>query len=307
MAGIDRLHLLPVSNRVSAETVLKVSPSGEVVACDFYVEGAERGQEEPGGYRIGRLLNVDHHAPTARMSRMVSSTNLAIAQVQAAPADADARMVINHTDCDSILSSAIMAGLLPPDPRYGAAAIAADHTGDEDPIADLLQAIDPFRDVSFSLRSLRALERGELLDPAALERLDDRRRRRERAERYVAEGRFRATGCVRWAALDGPMDATFFAALLPDACVILAAIPLRGQPGRWEMKARLGLAAPAGMSLHDLRIGEWDPAFGGRWNAGANRRAGGTTIPIEAYAAELWRRIAIRHPTAGGEAKRAGG
>lgn len=130
--------------------------------------------------------------------------------------------------------------------------------------------------------------------------MDDRRRRRERAERYVAEGRFRSTGCVRWGTLDHVIDSTFFAALLPDACVILAAMPLRGQPDRWEVKVRLGPAAPAGMTLHDLRIGEWDPAFGGRWIAGANRRAGGTTIPIEAYAAELWRRIAVRHPPAGG-------
>jgi hypothetical protein len=306
MAGIDRLRLLPAFSRISAEKVLEASLSGEVVACDFYVEGAERGREEPGGYRIGRLLNVDHHAPTPRMSRMVSSTNLAIAQAEAAPIDPGAQVVINHTDCDSILSSAIVAGLLPADPRYGSAAIAADHTGDEDPIADLLQAIDPFRDPAFSLRSLRALERGAPLDPSALERMDDRRRRRERAERYVAEGRFRSTGCVRWGTLDDVIDSTFFAALLPDACVILAAMPLRGQPDRWEVKVRLGLAAPAEMTLHDLRIGEWDPAFGGRWNAGANRRAGGTTIPIEAYAAELWRRIGLRHPAAGGGAGNAG-
>jgi hypothetical protein len=299
MTGIDRLYLLPASNRMPAEKVLEVRPAGEVIACDFYVDGAEEGEEVPGGYRLGRLLNVDHHAPTRRMARMVSSTNLAIAQVEAGPVDPDAAVVINHADCDTILSSAIMAGLLAPDPRYGAAAIAADHTGEEDPIADLLQALDALRDPALSLRSLRALERGEPLDAVALERTDDRRRRREHAERYVAEGRFRSCGCVRWATLNDVVDAAFFPALLPDACVIVAAMPLRGHPGRWEVKVRLGLAAPAGLTLHDLRIADWDPAFGGRWNAGANRRAGGTSIRAEAYAAELWRRISLLHPPAG--------
>jgi hypothetical protein len=64
-----------------------------------------------------------------------------------------------------------------------------------------------------------------------------------------------------------------------------------GVEGRREAKLRLGLAAPPGLSLHDLRIEEFDSAFGGRWNAGANRRAGGTTLPMDAYAAALEQRL----------------
>lgn len=46
----------------------------------------------------------------------------------ASPADC---VVINHTDCDSVLSSAIIRGILPPEKRFGDAAIAADHTGEK--------------------------------------------------------------------------------------------------------------------------------------------------------------------------------
>lgn len=285
--GSERLLLLPARNPMRPESVLAAKADGLVVACDFHVEGAEAGTEVPGGYQLGRILNVDHHAPTQRMARIVSSTNLAIAQVHAAHADPDAAIVLNHTDCDSILSGAIMAGLLPPDPRFGEAAIAADHTGEEDPIADLLQALQPCRDPGLSLRSLAALRNGDPLEPVAAERLASRLQDRGRAERYVSEERFHSAGCVRWAVLERAIDGTFLPSLLPDACVILLATPMKGDAGRWEAKLRLGLAAPEGFSLHDLGIGDFDPGFGCRWNAGSNKRAGGTPLPAADYAVRL--------------------
>lgn len=273
------------------DVVLGIKPSGTIVACDFYVEGVELGEEVPGGYRLGRLLNVDHHAPTPRMSRIISSTNLAVAQVAAEPVDGRAAVVLNHTDCDSVLSGAIMAGLIFPEQHYGAAAIAADHTGEENRIADLLQALEPFRDPWLSLRNLDALERGKRLDDLVPEQLEERGRHRRRAERYVMDGHFQSTGGLAWAILDRVVDATFFPALLPNACLILLAMPMPERSNRWEAKLRLGLAAPPGMTLHDLGISDFDPAFGGRWNAGSNRRAGGTSLPVESYAAMLCQRI----------------
>lgn len=66
-------------------------------------------------------------------------------------------VVIDHSDCDSILCAWLVSGRLEPDDRFGAAAIAADHTGAADPIADLLQAIEYRRDLELSFRSLNTL------------------------------------------------------------------------------------------------------------------------------------------------------
>jgi hypothetical protein len=170
MAESRSPRLIDISRSVSPDTLLGLVPEGRITACDFYVSGAETGLEVPGGYQLGRILNIDHHAPAARMARQVSSTNLALEHLAGSgdPAPADA-VVINHTDCDNVLSAALLCGLLEPDARYGAAAIAADHTGQENPIADLLQALDPLRDFEFSLNSLTLLERGQPLSPTAAE------------------------------------------------------------------------------------------------------------------------------------------
>jgi hypothetical protein len=57
------------------------------------------------------------------------------------------------------------------------------------------------------------------------------------------------------------------------------------------MKLRLGTRAPEGFTLHDLHMTDFDPAYGGRWNAGSNARAGGTTIPPARYAEEVRQRL----------------
>jgi hypothetical protein len=289
------VFLLESNNVTLPETVLAVAPSGTVYACDFYVTGAEDGAEMVGGYRLGRLVNVDHHAPTDRMARPVSSANLAIAHVGvfgvAGPGDS---VVVNHTDCDSVLSSAILIGELAPEARFGNAAVAADHTGAENKIADLLQALDHSRDRDLSLRNLRLLLAERPVEPAAEAALADRRRKRERAKQAVADGKFRRLGGLAWAELDEAIDGEFFPALLPQAIVILVASPRRGCPGRWETKLRLGMAAPEGLSLHHLDLLVLDPHYGGRWNAGSNRRGGGTEMRPERYAEELARRLAER-------------
>ncbi len=67
---------------------------------------------------------------------------------------------------------------------------------------------------------------------------------------------------------------------------------LRFKSSRIERsKIRLGPAAIAGSSLHQLGIREFDPAFGGRWNAGSNTPNLGTSIHPEAYKAELLKRL----------------
>ena len=59
---------------------------------------------------------------------------------------------------------------------------------------------------------------------------------------------------------------------------------------------RLGLAAPAGFSLHALKTDDFDPDYGGRWNAGSNKRGRvGTLLSPETYAANLARALNAGH------------
>jgi len=256
---------------------------GPVVACDFYIEGAELGQEIPGGYDIDGVINIDHHAPSTRMMRHVSSTNLAIEQMHHdRHPPRDGMVFISHTDCDSVLSSAIMAGELECDSIFGEAAIAADHTGAPNGIADVLQSLEPRRDLYFSLRNLRKLLSGEPLDRTAQPFYAERLKKREAAEAAVAKRKIQLDGSLAHGILERKIDGEFFPAKLPDAALILLLSP-RIDSNRWDAKMRLGLGAPEGVSLHDLRSKRFDPAFAGRWNAGSNARNGGTDMKPDDY------------------------
>ncbi|HZJ00818.1 MAG TPA: hypothetical protein VFD22_09155 [Gemmatimonadaceae bacterium] len=256
---------------------------GPVVACDFYIEGAELAREIPGGYEIDGVMNIDHHAPALRMMRHVSSTNLAIDQVnQAGKIKPGGMVFVSHTDCDSVLSSAIMAGELEPEERFGEAAIAADHTGVKNEIADVLQSLEPRRDLYFSLRNLRKLMDGQPLDWTAQPFYADRLRKREAAENLVAKKKVHMDGPLAHAVLDMKIDGELLPAKLPEAALILL-LSARTDSSRWDAKIRLGNRAPTGASLRQLRMKRFDPAFVGRWNAGSNARNGGTDVRPEEY------------------------
>jgi hypothetical protein len=81
-------------------------------------------------------------------------------------------------------------------------------------------------------------------------------------------------------------DGAFLPALLPNASVILLGSPFRDkdgniQEGIREVKVRLGKNAPEGITLHALKLNETPMRFGGRWNAGSNKRSGGTKLSLE--------------------------
>jgi len=233
------------------------------------------------------------------MSRAVSATNLALdwraantnAPAESRQADEQAIVVINHTDCDSILSSGIASGRLDALPAYGRAALAADHTGEENAIADALQALEPWRDVELSFATLRAVESGAPLREQAREALARWRHKRDCAAHYAAQGTVASDGLMAFGILDGEIDGIFFPPLPPDAVLILLAVPKPNEFGCWLMKLRLGARAPEGFTIHDLHITDFDRAYGGRWNAGSNARASGTTIPPARYADEVRRRL----------------
>ncbi|MEO5589066.1 MAG: hypothetical protein ABIS03_05725 [Gemmatimonadaceae bacterium] len=293
------IRLVEHQETFTSEWLADLSPAG-VVACDFYVAGAESAKSVIGGYSFGKVLNIDHHAPTAEMSRHVSSTNLALARIRACGREPDTSLiVISHTDCDSVLSSAVMSGQLPPDDVFGDAAIAADHTGEPNDLADLLQGLDdcwdkknPRDPLYFIDVARRFVNEGELsLDAAGRAALADRQRKRAAAAAAVARGDITVSNGLGFGLLTEKLDGEFFPDLLRDALVILLLTPRRENPSRWDAKFRLGHAAPSGSSLHQLGILEFDPAFGGRWNAGSNTRNLGTSIHPEAYKAELLERL----------------
>ncbi len=256
---------------------------GPVIACDFYIEGAEFGVEVPGGYDIDGVLNIDHHAPSQRMMRKISSTNLAIAQIRdTGEPPHDGMVFITHVDCDSVLSSAISAGEIEPDQRFGEAAIAADHTGSPDHIADVLQSLEPRRDLYFSLRNLRKLLNGEPLDRTAQPFYEERLRKRDAAEKVVESRKVQLDGCLAHGVLEKKLDGEFFPAKLPQAALILL-MSRRTDSTHWDARLRLGYTAPEGATINHLRLGQFDPAFAGRWNAGSNSRNGGTSLHPDEY------------------------
>ena len=281
--------LMPLRAIVKVDEVLAVTGAQRILVADCYIAGCERWTGRPWGWETvvqGRtIINVDHHAADDRFYRHVSSGNLAIEyRLHHEPADT---VVINHTDCDSVISSAILCGLLEPKPAYGDAVIAADHTGAVDLIADLLQSLDAPRDYACSLRNLKLLENGQHLEPAVEALMEDRRRERALAAQLVAQGAFEPVGRVAVATLpfEQRVSGEFLPALLPSAWVIVSGTPM----GRelWETKIRLGLAAPAGVSLFQLGVGTAEPLFGGRWNAGSTKRAGGSPVTPRAVARRL--------------------
>lgn len=280
MPANSRILLLPLGN-ISLEEVLAASAAETLVVADCYIEGVERWTPRPWGWQTdvhGRIIrNVDHHAEDKRFFRPVSSGNLAIHYVTTQgtlPASVPA--LINHTDCDSILSAAILTGLLPPEEVYGDAVVAADHTGKPNPIADLLQALDPLRDIELSLRSLNHLLRNEPVEPQAMELLKKRHDERLRAKELVQSGAFQMLGSVAVADLssEDKVAGEFLPDLLPEAAVIISASLLEN--GRRETKIRLGLAPRDGDTLYSLGIQQWEPNFRGRWNAGSTKRSGGS-------------------------------
>lgn len=262
--------------------------SRQIITTDFEVSGEEGlPLETPDGQMVGyryqsggnsEILSIDHHGPDPRMMRRVSSTNLALHFIRVWGTVNAA--VVTHTDYDSAVTAGMLTGRLPLKlgEILGAAAIAADHTGEENVFADTLQAIQDLRDVEFSLSCLRTLlQQGEdYLPPVAREALQGRREQRAKLMELILAGVFknRRSG-VYVAFLNTRVDGELLPSLLPQATVIVTVSPPQKEGDGYLVKTRLGMAAPEGMSLKAFNL----PGWGGRWNAGSTGRHGGTANP----------------------------
>ena len=314
------IKLAPADIRLNLKNLRSddVAPSGSVLVCDFPVsDEQENGMVTlPGidkypeaqfkwGYRkndgIGEILNIDHHFRREDFYRAVSSTNLAIEYVKEhGPVGKDYTVVITHKDCDSILSSLIMRGILPPKEEFGEAAIAADHTGMPNDIADLLQGCEHGDNIEFSLRNLQRLLNGEELEPKAKELLGKRLSKREKVSELASKAKYTLSGKIAYIETDEATEGSFFPALLPEAelIVIVCARSQKDEhdkplPGK-QAKVMLGMKARSGTNVVDI-VKPCDPNFGGRWNAGSDDRWGGFTLSmgIEEYVKLLEKHLGL--------------
>ncbi len=285
--NINLIKLTPV---ITKSDLRQIFPIGQLIACDFYVEGMEQDEFIGSGFQdlARQITNIDHHAPKAEMFRQVSSGNLAIEYVlERGSLPAEAITIINHTDCDSIISALIMRGYLPPEKIFFDAVLAADHTGQVNPISDLLQALDPKRSINFSVRNLAYLLQGKPLAPEAQQLLAERHQGRQETEQALQNGAVIQEGLVTVVRLSDNMRNEFLPALFPKAAVIMTT-ENGDSPDTWIARLRLGMAAPPSFTLFSLDLqAQLDPKIGGRWNAMANKRGGGTSLAINDYISRL--------------------
>ena len=289
---LESINLIPLRSRISIDDLREVVPEGPIAVCDFYIDDIELADAVAGGYwhQEEDLLNIDHHAPTQSMFRFVSSGSLAIEYVtEHGPLTDDTALIINHTDCDSMVSALIMRGIIPAHQVFDDAVIAADHTGAEHPIADLLQALDVARDPEFSARNLALLLEGAPLEEAALALYQRRMEGRRLTEEHIQRGSHWNLDEIYVVPYIKGLRSEFLPALLPNAAVIMTVDEDHKLDGRKTSRLRLGEAAPEGFTLFDLQMStEVDTAFGGRWNAGSNKRGGGTDLDAGDYATRVY-------------------
>lgn len=289
---LNQIYLIDEKNCYAVQDIEQLFPDQKVMVVDFAISGIEKYSFVNGLYSVGLISNCDHHIPMRQFERVVSSTNLAIDYVNSyGILSEETTVVINHIDCDSCLASLILKGILPADDKFGLAAIAADHTGEANPIADLLNSLQKFRNLEFSVSNLFALLANEELSEKVIAEIEIRENDRKKAEEMVRNAELNFLDGVYYGTLEKKIDGAFLPALLPDAKVILVFNPLSADPTKLEVKARLGFSAPEGVHLNNLGIHEFDSAYGGRWNAGSNKRGGGTNLSPLEYVEEVLKRI----------------
>jgi hypothetical protein len=291
----DNIYLVEKKPHNSPGELRSAFPQRRVCVCDFRIDGSEMGRiGENGATEYDGLLIIDHHIPIPQMQRQISSTIIAVAYVrQHGPLGAEWAIVINHTDADSILSALVMAGRLAAEDDWGAAAVAADHSGAENLLGDVLQALEDDRELEKSIVVALELsaDAGSLAEMADVrQKVQKRQAVRQVLREQVEKGAFHWHGEIAWIVLDEKIDAGLAPALLPDAGVIVIASPMpAGSPKPWRIRTRLGMGIE-GIDLSQLGL----PDSGGRWNAVSTSRHGGTNIEPQTYVSILADKLARR-------------
>lgn len=283
------ITLIEKHSKNTSSDIRRLFPEGPVIVCDFPLSDiVDESSSIAGCPRIEEILNIDHHLPFESMERFISSGNLAAQYLRSQNKPAKSTpILVNHTDCDSTISSLMMRGHIPPADIFESAVIAADHTGAQNPIADLLQALDPLADLSKSIRNLGLLLSEQALDPECQKLVEQRALNRIRAKEILDQKRFKIIDNLAVVEIDGErIGGELF---LPHFSQNSVLVTFRNRPedGRQEARLRLCAGAPEGFSLHKIDMESVDPGYGGRWNAGSNRRSLGSNIPQDQYLQKL--------------------
>jgi hypothetical protein len=277
-----------------------------LIILDQKVAGIETlGTLHPFGYQLSlpnvEITVIDHHVDQPSLE-CLSTGNLVLEYFRIHPdgPPPGAAIAITHGDCDSVISAAMMLRALPCNPAFGEAARAADHTFEANVIADLLQSIESFPpygglvpqtstgfdgplspSIELSFRNLGLLLKGGNLDPSVETALNGRTAARTTWSERITRGEVTKLShgtCV--AIIHGKIRQDpypeFLRSLLPEASLFLVFHEVPEDDDFMQVRAVAGQAFPPTASLGDESIISQDliPGFGGRKDAGSNRRGG---------------------------------
>lgn len=321
---VDRLTLLPMP--ISALRVadlfdiMRDKAFKHLILLDQCVVDIEaEGKKVSYGYEVQKddlkLTIIDHHVSDPYFSKR-STGNLAIRYIldTSEGPPKDAKIGITHGDCDSVIASLIMLGVLQPDSIYGDAVLAADHSFIENPIADLLQAIEAVPNagdtvigkistnlqnesfstsdfttrlsdlrpsLEFSIRNLGLLLQDKKLDAevetSLIARVSARKAWPERIKKDQIIEFPNGTFLSQISeSLSHDPCPEFLQKLLPQAKLILVFHPSPDQPKFIQVRGLRGLAAGTTFEISDPRLinDSLIPGFRGRSAAGSTRRSG---------------------------------
>jgi hypothetical protein len=266
------IYLIEKNANNTLQELKDTFPNRQICVCDFYVADSEKGKDlKNGAFGLGDLLIIDHHLDIPKMCRRICSTTLAIKYVtKCGPLDDEYVVAINHTDTDSILSSLIMRGKLEPRDEYSNAAIAADHTGKENVISDILQSLEDDKSLQNSIEILQKVLKNRLYVRRTLKAMAD-------------NNEFKFIGSVAYKILKEKIDAGLVPWIFPHAdAIVVAWLMPPGSKGKWGIKIRLG-PNTKGISLKKMDLQD----AAGRWNAFSTTRHGGTNIEPQNYAEKV--------------------
>lgn len=274
------IQLFRESNSPTIEEIEREFPRAErIFVVDFYLRGIEKaGALLPCGAGYGhggKVINIDHHAPGELWERHVSSGVLACQWVReegvVAAKNGDI-VVINHTDCDSVLSALILTGVIPVHQRFEQAVLDADHRGTPNEIADILQACKSLRNLPLMVGALSCYFQSDALPEMVKKQLEELHKSRLAVKLLVDSGAFQEQHGVVLINCNRYFESDLFLTHFPNARVLVVGCPSGKNPALTFTRLRLGAGVEKGLSLHKLGVKELDPYFGGRFNAGSNKR-----------------------------------
>ncbi len=316
-----------------------------LIILDQKVPGIERlGTRTSYGYEYQvadkKITVIDHLVSDSEFSKL-STGNLVLEYFKKFPEGPpkDALISITHGDADSVISALMMRKQIPALPEFGVAVMAADHTFQLNPIADLLQALeatpsvnetvhsliktqqeilaaDPLHEfrndlpdnpfhpsLEKSIRNLGLLLQGKELDQDAQAKVQERANARSKWISRIDSGQVVAldngtTYCLIPETIIHDPCPEFLQALLPQSKIILVFHNPPEDPQFVQVRAILGNAAPDYIALNDgiLITEEIIPGFGGRRDAGSNRRnkislSADPKLVAELIDSNLWKQL----------------